>query len=93
MAPHSSTLAWKIPWTEKPGSDSVQNAHKHTERNGEMLSLSAKPVLIPGCTSESFGKYTHTHTYTECFGLTAHPLSQNFWDQDLDISIFQKHYR
>ena len=19
MAPHSSTLAWKIPWTEKPG--------------------------------------------------------------------------
>ena len=20
MAPHSSTLAWKIPWTEKPGS-------------------------------------------------------------------------
>ena len=21
MAPHSSTLAWKIPWTEEPGSD------------------------------------------------------------------------
>ena len=20
MAPHSSTLAWKIPWTEEPGS-------------------------------------------------------------------------
>ena len=20
MTPHSSTLAWKIPWTEKPGS-------------------------------------------------------------------------
>ena len=19
MAPHSSTLAWKVPWTEKPG--------------------------------------------------------------------------
>ena len=65
MAPHSSTLAWKIPWTEKPGSDSVQIAHRHTERKGEMLSLSAKPVLIPGCTSESFGKHTHTHTHTQ----------------------------
>ena len=21
MAPHSSTLAWKIPWTEDPGGD------------------------------------------------------------------------
>ena len=21
MAPHSSTLAWKIPWTEEPGGD------------------------------------------------------------------------
>ena len=47
MAPHSSTLAWKIPWTEEPGrlqtmgllsqtrlSDFTFTFHFHTE-NGE----------------------------------------------------------
>ena len=38
MAPHSSTLAWKIPWTEKPGrlqsmgckeSDTTERLHFH----------------------------------------------------------------
>ena len=38
MAPHSSTLAWKIPWTEKPGglqsmgrqgSDTTERLHYH----------------------------------------------------------------
>ena len=25
MAPHSSTLAWKIPWTEEPGAKLLQS--------------------------------------------------------------------
>ena len=38
MAPHSSTLAWKIPWTEEPGrlqsmgsieSDTIERLHFH----------------------------------------------------------------
>ena len=29
MAPHSSTLAWKIPWTEEPGR--LQSTGSHTE--------------------------------------------------------------
>ena len=38
MAPHSSTLAWKIPWTEEPGrlqsmgsleSDATERLHFH----------------------------------------------------------------
>ena len=38
MAPHSSTLAWKIPWTEEPGglqsmgslsSDTTERLHFH----------------------------------------------------------------
>ena len=35
MAPHSSTLAWKIPWTEEPGrlqsmeSDMTEQLHFH----------------------------------------------------------------
>ena len=38
MAPHSSILAWKIPWTEEPGglqsmgsleSDTIEQLHSH----------------------------------------------------------------
>ena len=37
MAPHSSTLAWKIPWMEEPGrlqsmgsqSDTIERLHFH----------------------------------------------------------------
>ena len=48
MAPHSSTLAWKIPWAEEPGrgreeSDMTERLHFHFsrsrigERNGNPL--------------------------------------------------------
>ena len=55
MAPHSSTLAWKIPWTEKPGrlqsmgsleSDTAERLHFHFslscigEGNGNPLQCS-----------------------------------------------------
>ena len=55
MAPHSSTLAWKIPWTEEPGrqqsmgsieSDMTERLHFHFslscigERNGNPLQCS-----------------------------------------------------
>ena len=28
MAPHSSTLAWKIPWTEEPGGLLSMGSHR-----------------------------------------------------------------
>ena len=55
MAPHSSTLAWKIPWTEEPGrlqsmgsleSDTTERPHFHFslscigEGNGNSLQCS-----------------------------------------------------
>ena len=55
MAPHSSTLAWKIPWTEEPGalqsmgslkSDMTERLHFHfslsciREGNGNPLQCS-----------------------------------------------------
>ena len=61
MAPHSSTLAWKIPWTEEPGglqsmgsleSDMTERLHFHFsdsctgEGNGNPLQ----------CSSESQGR-------------------------------------
>ena len=32
MAPHSSTLAWKIPWTEEPGKATVHGVAKSWTR-------------------------------------------------------------
>ena len=32
MAPHSSTLAWKIPWTEEPGWAAVHGVAKSQTR-------------------------------------------------------------
>ena len=52
MAPHSSTFAWKIPWTEEPGrlqsmeslqSDTIERLHKRVtfkeENEDETLNL------------------------------------------------------
>ena len=58
MAPHSSTLAWKIPWMEKP--DRLQSMGSWRVRHGWVTSLSlftfmhwrrqwhSTPVLLPG---------------------------------------------
>ena len=40
MAPHSSTLAWKIPWTEEPGglqSMGSQRVRYHLESKQQQL--------------------------------------------------------
>ena len=57
MAPHSSTLAWKIPWTEEPGglvhgvaksqtqlSDFTFTFHFHTLEK----EMATTPVFLPG---------------------------------------------
>ena len=45
MAPHSSTLAWKIPWTEEPGRPWGRKELDTTERlHFHFLSL----YLLPG---------------------------------------------
>ena len=33
MAPHSSTLAWKIPWTEEPGGLLSMGSHRVGHRD------------------------------------------------------------
>ena len=41
MAPHSSTLAWKIPWTEEPGRlQSMESQKSSGEGNGNLLQYS-----------------------------------------------------
>ena len=59
MAPHSSTFAWKIPWTEKPGRlQSMGSLESDTTERLHFLSLSTfmhwrkkwqpTPVFLPG---------------------------------------------
>ena len=58
MAPHSSTLAWKIPWTEEPGSLQSMGSRGVGHNRATSLSLfpfmhwrrkwQPTPVLLPG---------------------------------------------
>ena len=61
MAPHSSTLAWKIPWTEEPGglqskgslrvghdSDFIFTFHFHTLEKDMATHFSVLAWRIPG---------------------------------------------
>ena len=76
MAHHSSTLAWKIPWTEEPGrlqsmgrseSDTTEQLHFHFslscigEGNGKPT-----PVFLPG-ESQGWGSLVgcHLRSHTE----------------------------
>ena len=58
MAPHSSTLAWKIPWTEEPGRLQSMGSMRVGDDCGTSLSLftfmhwrrkwQSTPVFLPG---------------------------------------------
>ena len=58
MAPHSSTLAWKIPWTEEPGRRKSMGSHRVRHDWATSLSLFTfmhwrrkwqhTPVFLPG---------------------------------------------
>ena len=47
MATHSSTLAWKIPWTEEPGRLQSMGGHKESDMTEQLHFLSfLKEVLL-----------------------------------------------
>ena len=50
MTPHSSILAWRIPWTEEPG-----GLHR-----GKLSPWDSKELD----TTEQLNTHTHTHTHT-----------------------------
>ena len=45
MAPHSSTLAWKIPWTEEPGGPQSMGSLRVGQDSATSLSLFSFPAL------------------------------------------------
>ena len=72
MAPHSSTLAWNIPWTEEPGrlqsmgsleSDTTERLHFHfsLSRTGEGK-WQPTPVFLPG-ESQGWGSLVGCHLW------------------------------
>ena len=57
MAPHPSTLAWKIPWIEEPGGPQSMGSLRVGQDSGTSLSLftfhwrrqwQPTPVFLPG---------------------------------------------
>ena len=74
MAPHSSTLAWKIPWTEEPGrlwsmgsleSDTTERLHFHFSLFTFMhwrRKWQPTPVFLPG-ESPGWGSLVGCHLW------------------------------
>ena len=72
MAPHSSTLAWKIPWTEEPGRLQSMGSHRVGHNWATSLSLFTfmhwrrkwhpTPVFLPG-ESQGWGSLVGCHPW------------------------------
>ena len=72
MAPHSSTLAWKIPWTEEPGGPQSMGSLRVGQDSTASLSLftfmhwrrkwQPTPVFLPG-ESQGWGSLVGCHLW------------------------------
>ena len=104
IAPHSSTLAWKIPWTEEPGS--LQATGSLRVGHNRVTSLSfftfmhwrrkwqPTPVFLPG---ESQGQGSlvgcHLRDHTESDsteGLSSSSSSMKLFQEKISIIFFLK---
>ena len=91
MAPHSSTLAWKIPWTEEPGR--LQSMLRVGHDRATSLSLFAfmhqrrkwqpTPVFLPG-ESQGWGSLLGCHLW----GRTESDTTEATQQQQLLVLIF-----
>ena len=84
MAPHSSTFAWKIPWTEEPGrlqsmgsleSDTTERLHFHALEKEMATHSSVLAWRIPGVRKPgglpSMGLYRFGHDWSDLVGTAA----------------------
>ena len=44
MAPHSGTLAWKIPWTEEPGGLPSVGSHRVRHDSSDLAAAAASQI-------------------------------------------------
>ena len=59
MAPHSSVLAWKIPWAEEPGGLESMGPDKESDTTKQLSTHTHTHTHI----------HTHTHTHTHTIAL------------------------
>ena len=69
MATHSSILAWRIPWTEEPGS--LQSMGLQGRKQLKWLSTTALQYCVGFCHTSTW----ISHRYTYVFSLTLQPSS------------------
>ena len=91
LAPHSSTLAWRIPWTEEPGG--LQSTESWRVRHDWVISLllftfmhwrrkwQPPPVFLPG---ESQGRGSLLRC--RLWGRTESDTTEATWQQQAEIS-------
>ena len=98
MAPYSSTLAWKTPWTEEPGR--LQSMGSLRVGHGWVTSLSLftfmhwrrkwqpTPVFLPG---ESQGRWSLVGCHL--WGRTESDSTEVTWQQDCSTPGFPVHHQ
>ena len=62
MGPHSSTLDWRIPWTEGPGGLKVHGGHKESDTT-EQIKLSLLLLIQQGLKDKLFVSYFSSHWF------------------------------
>ena len=75
MATHSSTLAWRIPWTEEPGrlqsmasqrvghDLTIEHAHTHTHRKNQSLFLEHTQTIFGSLGQISLQVMSHSQNF------------------------------
>ena len=88
MAPHSSTLAWKIPWTEEPGGPQSMGSLRVGQDSATSLSLftfmhwrrkwQPTPVFLPG-ESQGWGSLVGCHLWGHTESDTTEATQQQYF--------------
>ena len=103
MAPHTSTLAWKIPWTEEPGRLQSMGSLRVGQDWATSLSLftfmhwrrkwQPTPVFLPG-ESQGRGSLVGCRLWgciesdtTEVTQQGSHPRDRIVWTGDLELAM------
>ena len=77
MAPHSSTIAWKIPWTEEPGRLQSMGSHSQTRLKQLRSSSSSSSVYMENAMATRFSILAWKIPGTEEPGLWGHTVKHD----------------
>ena len=92
MATHSSTLAWKIPWTEEPGrlqSMGSQSRTRLSDFTFTLFSIAAVLVCIPTNSVRGFPFSTPSPAFIACRLLDR---SHSYWSEMVPHCGFDLHF-